>query len=65
MQRTSISRNRLVVVAVFLVATSFLSGFTFKTILTLREETQRMKKVTGIGGVFFKCRDPKNMKQWY
>ncbi|MEL6636461.1 MAG: VOC family protein [Bacteroidota bacterium] len=24
-----------------------------------------MKKVTGIGGVFFKCRDPKAMKEWY
>lgn len=24
-----------------------------------------MKKVTGIGGVFFKCKDPKAMKEWY
>ena len=24
-----------------------------------------MKKVTGIGGVFFKCKDPKTMKDWY
>ncbi len=24
-----------------------------------------MKKVTGIGGVFFKCDDPKAMKEWY
>lgn len=24
-----------------------------------------MKKVTGIGGVFFKCKDPEKMKQWY
>lgn len=24
-----------------------------------------MKKVTGIGGVFFKCKDPKKMKEWY
>lgn len=24
-----------------------------------------MKKVTGIGGVFFKCDDPKGMKDWY
>src|SRR5437868_6221128 len=23
------------------------------------------KKVTGIGGVFFKCEDPKKMKDWY
>jgi predicted enzyme related to lactoylglutathione lyase len=24
-----------------------------------------MKKVTGIGGVFFKCKDPKKAKEWY
>ena len=24
-----------------------------------------MKKVTGIGGIFFKCNDPKKMKEWY
>jgi predicted enzyme related to lactoylglutathione lyase len=24
-----------------------------------------MKKVTSIGGVFFKCKDPQNIKNWY
>jgi predicted enzyme related to lactoylglutathione lyase len=24
-----------------------------------------MKKVTGIGGIFFKCKDPKQMQEWY
>jgi predicted enzyme related to lactoylglutathione lyase len=24
-----------------------------------------MKKITGIGGVFFKCDNPKGMKEWY
>ncbi|NCO55429.1 MAG: VOC family protein [Bacteroidetes bacterium] len=24
-----------------------------------------MKKVTGIGGIFFKCKDTKKMKEWY
>ncbi|CAN5622682.1 VOC family protein [soil metagenome] len=24
-----------------------------------------MKKVKGIGGIFFKCKDPKKMKEWY
>ena len=24
-----------------------------------------MKKVTGIGGIFFKCKDPNKMKAWY
>ncbi len=24
-----------------------------------------MKKVTGIGGIFFKCKDPNKIKEWY
>ena len=24
-----------------------------------------MKKVTGIGGIFFKCKDPKAVNEWY
>ena len=24
-----------------------------------------MKKVTGIGGIFFKCKDPKATNEWY
>jgi catechol 2,3-dioxygenase-like lactoylglutathione lyase family enzyme len=24
-----------------------------------------MKKVTGIGGIFFKCKDPDKMREWY
>ena len=24
-----------------------------------------MKKVTGIGGIFFKCKDPNAMREWY
>lgn len=23
------------------------------------------KKVTGVGGIFFKCQDPEKMKEWY
>jgi predicted enzyme related to lactoylglutathione lyase len=28
-------------------------------------EAREMKKVTGIGGIFFKTKDPKKMKEWY
>jgi predicted enzyme related to lactoylglutathione lyase len=24
-----------------------------------------LKRVTGIGGIFFKCKDPKKMREWY
>ncbi|MGN6601401.1 MAG: VOC family protein [Ginsengibacter sp.] len=51
---------------VFLVITaSFISGFALKTILSNKDKTTTMKKVTGIGGIFFKCKDPGKMKQWY
>lgn len=51
-----------------IVAASFLSGFAFKTILTgasKNNTTQQFKKVTGIGGIFFKCKDPKKVREWY
>ena len=47
--------------------TSFFLGFTFKTIITKQQKynTTKMKKVTGIGGIFFKCKDPKQTMEWY
>ena len=65
MQRTTTSWNRLVAVAAILIATSFLSGFAFNALLTQQKETQTLKRVTGIGGIFFKCKDPNKMKDWY
>ncbi len=47
-----------------LIATSFCLGFAFKTSITKPAETAP-KKVTGIGGIFFKCKDPKKLKEWY
>lgn len=55
MKRTSL------VILVF--AGSFLLGFAFKTIIT-KQDTP-IKKVTGVGGIFFKCKDPKKMTAWY
>jgi len=49
-----------------IIAISFLSGFALKTIITKQtNEATYMKKVTGIGGIFFKCKDPKKMTEWY
>jgi predicted enzyme related to lactoylglutathione lyase len=48
------------------IATSFLSGFAFKTILTTQSKTPaNTKKATGIGGIFFKCKDPGKVREWY
>ncbi|MCD6020103.1 MAG: hypothetical protein K0S53_3224 [Bacteroidetes bacterium] len=52
--------------AILIVAASFLSGFAFKAMLTKQTtEGQERKKATGIGGIFFKCKDPKKLKEWY
>jgi predicted enzyme related to lactoylglutathione lyase len=48
------------------LAISFGFGFAFKTIIAKQpDDQQKMKKVTGIGGIFFKCKDPNKMKDWY
>lgn len=48
-----------------LIATSFLLGFGFCTIISNKNKNTKMKKVTGIGGIFFKCKDPKAINDWY
>jgi predicted enzyme related to lactoylglutathione lyase len=48
------------------VAASFCVGFACKTIISHQTNNSvNMKKVTGIGGIFFKCKDPKKMTEWY
>jgi predicted enzyme related to lactoylglutathione lyase len=49
--------------AIFMLAivSSFCLGFSFNQITN----NTKMNKVTGIGGVFFKCKDPKAVKEWY
>jgi predicted enzyme related to lactoylglutathione lyase len=54
--------KKIVLVTVVVVA-SFLSGFTVKEIIS--HNKYKMKKVTGIGGVFFKCKNPKAINEWY
>ena len=41
-------------------------GFTFNEIVTNQTDKQtEMKRVTGVGGIFFKSEDPEKIKQWY
>jgi predicted enzyme related to lactoylglutathione lyase len=46
-------------------AATFGLGFAFKGITLQNEIEPPMKRVTGIGGVFFKCKDPKKVREWY
>lgn len=56
-------KNRTLIV--LMLAASFVFGFAAKTIITPQNEGHTMKKVTGIGGIFFKCKDPDKVKEWY
>ena len=48
------------------LAASFGFGFAFNSIITKNNTIQQpIKKVTGLGGIFFKCKDPKNVREWY
>lgn len=48
------------------LAASFCLGFAFNAILADdATETAQLKRVTGIGGIFFKCKDPKAVRAWY
>jgi len=45
------------------VLASFMLGFAFKAVT--EKKSDDTKRVTGIGGIFFKCKDPKKMREWY
>ena len=48
------------------LAASFGLGFAAKAILSKpTESATSMKRVTGIGGVFFKCKNPAAVRTWY
>ncbi len=48
------------------LAASFALGFAFNHFIhNLSNNHITMKKVTGIGGIFFKCKDPQKMNEWY
>jgi len=55
-----------IILIVLALATSFCFGFAFKSITTNNSgDNTKMKRVTGIGGIFFKCKDPGKMREWY
>ena len=49
---------------VVIVLAAFVLGFSADHIIS-NKTNQAMKKVTGIGGIFFKCKDPNKMREWY
>ena len=44
---------------------TFALGYAFKSLISTTSKQPSIKKATGIGGIFFKCRDPKKVRDWY
>ena len=66
MDNTNANKMKKTALIVIAITTSFCFGFAFKTITTKQSNKQiQMKKATGIGGIFFKCKDPDKMREWY
>ncbi len=53
------------ILVTLVLAATFSLGFAFKSLTTTYTNPDNMKKVTGIGGVFFKCKNPKETTEWY
>jgi predicted enzyme related to lactoylglutathione lyase len=48
------------------LVTTFGLGFAFNSLITkISNDQPSLKRATGIGGIFFKCKDPKKMREWY
>lgn len=49
------------------VIISFILGYLIRPLFAPKPpvEASPVKKVTGIGGIFFKCKDPEKVKEWY
>ena len=52
-----------IILVILAFAMTFTLGFAFNSITKKNGNSQpSIKKVTGIGGIFFKCKDPKKMR---
>ena len=47
------------------IIVSFGLGVAFNQLIAKSATTAKLKRVTGIGGIFFKCKDPGKMREWY
>ncbi|MGP8215473.1 MAG: VOC family protein [Bacteroidia bacterium] len=57
--------KKTIIIISGLVASFGLGSFTMAMITKQQKNNIKMKKVTGIGGIFFKCKDPKAINEWY
>jgi predicted enzyme related to lactoylglutathione lyase len=57
--------KKIIFVSAIILA-SFGGGYAFNNYINnTHTNSDQIKKVTGIGGIFFKCQNPKIMREWY
>ena len=56
-------KKRILITLSFI--TTFALGFAFKSVIANNNGEQSLKRATGIGGIFFKCKDAKKIREWY
>lgn len=57
--------KKRILITLALVVT-FGLGFAFKSlIIKITDDQPSLKRAMGIGGIFFKCKDPKKVREWY
>ncbi len=55
-----------IAVLIVALAASFTLGYAFNNIISKHNrDKEHVRKVTGIGGIFFKCKNPGKLKDWY
>jgi predicted enzyme related to lactoylglutathione lyase len=48
-----------------IIVISFIAGYAVNSAISKKAPEPVLKRVTGIGGIFFKCKEPKKVKEWY
>jgi len=56
-------KKKLLLISAF--ALTFVLGYAFRSITAHDSKQLTIRKATGIGGIFFKCKDPKKVREWY
>lgn len=58
-------KTGIVILIVILLSTGFGLGYYTRSTGRVGNKDDNMKRVTSIGGIFFKCKDPSKMRDWY
>ena len=54
------------IIFTFMLVATFGLGFAFRSLITnVTYDEPTQKRVTGIGGIFFKCKEPAKQREWY